>query len=163
MSAPEVARARWQRRYFQILEAFFRRAYESTIDGVEPSVGDGVRTNAIRFASIRKMMLYADTIFIPDPILPCVESARLRKKGTDVFSRLGGGRGSRLAEMPRQGRVVVPNRPHHVIQRGQLTGGERFMHAVAKRVGRLIEFQGRGRPRNGQQDICPVSFRTSLR
>jgi len=163
MSAPEVELARWQRRYFQILEEFFRRAYESTIDGGEPSFGDGVRTNAIRFASIRKMMLDADTMFIPDPILPWVESARLRKKGTEVCSRLDGGRGSRLAEMPRQGRVVVPNRPHHVIQRGQLTGGERFMHAVAKRVGRRSEFQGRGRPRNGQQDICPGSCRTPLR
>ncbi len=70
MSAPEVELARWQRRYFQILEEFFRRAYESTIDGGEPSFGDGVRTNAIRFASIRKMMLDADTMFIPDPILP---------------------------------------------------------------------------------------------
>lgn len=170
ISAPEVELARWQRRYFQILEEFFRRAYESTLDAVEPSFGDWVRTNAIRFAStgpaahawvhdelaryyeqsrgtgfftlgtqlggvklvlggsgcfteshlasVRKIVLEADTIFIPDPILPWVESARLRKKGTDVCSCLGGGRGSRLAEMPRQGRVVVPNWPHPVIQRG---------------------------------------------
>ena len=96
-------------------------------------------------------MLSADTMFIPDPILPWVESARLRKKGTGVLAPLGGGRGSRLAEMPRQRRVLVPNRPHHVIQRVQLTGAERFMHAVATRV---------GQPKKGQQDICPGFFRT---
>jgi putative transposase len=69
------------------------------------------------------MVLYADTIVIPDAILLWVESARLRKKGTELCSCLGGGRGSRLAEMPRQGRVVVPNWPHHVIQRGHNTQG----------------------------------------
>jgi hypothetical protein len=48
--------------------------------------------------------------------------------------------------MPRQGRVVVPNWPHRVIQRGQLTGGERFIHAVAKRVRWGSSFGGEGGP-----------------
>jgi hypothetical protein len=153
ISAPDVERARWQRRDFPILEACFRRAYASTIDAVEPSFGDWVRTHAIRvastgpaahawvhdelarssepsratgfftlgtqldgltlvrggsrrfteshLASVRKIVLDADTMFIPDPNLPWVESARLRKQGTEGCSCLGGG--SRLAEMPKQG------------------------------------------------------------
>ena len=51
MRVPEVKLARWQRRYFQILEEFFRRADQSTIDAVEPSFGDWLRPNAMRFAS----------------------------------------------------------------------------------------------------------------
>lgn len=42
-------------------------------------------------------------------------------------------------------------RIRHAIQRGQLTGGERFIHTVAKRVGRRVEFRGRGRPRREQK------------
>jgi len=137
--------------------------FGTQLGGVKLVLGGSGRFTESHLASVRKMVLYADTIVIPDPILPWVESARLRKKGTELFSCLGGGRGSRPAELPRQGRVVVPSWPHHVIQRGQLTGGERFMHAVAKRVGRRIGFRARGRPRKGQKYICPVSFRTPLR
>lgn len=33
------------------------------------------------------------------------------------------------------------------IQRGQLTGGDKFVEAVAKKIGRRIEFRGQGRPK----------------
>jgi hypothetical protein len=51
MSAPAVELARWQRRYFQIRDEFFRRASESTRDAVEPRFGAWRRPNAIRLAS----------------------------------------------------------------------------------------------------------------
>ena len=51
MRVPEAELVRWQRRYFQILEEFFRRADQSTINAVEPSFGDWLRPNAMRFAS----------------------------------------------------------------------------------------------------------------
>ena len=33
------------------------------------------------------------------------------------------------------------------VQRGQLTGDNRFKEEVSKRIGRRIEFRGRGRPK----------------
>lgn len=137
MGPPEVELARWQRRFFQILDEFFRRAYASTIDTVEPSFGDWIRANASRFAatgppayawvsdelgryyeesraaglfglgaqlggvklvvggssrfteshlaSVRKMVLYGDTILIPDPILPWIESPRCEERFRHVL------------------------------------------------------------------------------
>jgi len=137
MGPPEIELARWQRRYFQILDEFFRRAYASPIDTVEPSFGDWIRTNATRFAatgapayawvydelaryyeearaaglfglgsqlggvklvvggssrfteshlaSVRKMVLYGDTILIPDPILPWIESPRIEERFSHVL------------------------------------------------------------------------------
>ena len=138
MGSPEVELARWQRRFFQILEEFFKRAYGSGINAVTPSFGEWVRQNANRFASnapsayawvhdeltryynevpgagiaglrtqlggvklvlggssrftsshlssVRKMLLYADTIFIPDPILPWIESQRTEERFRDVLA-----------------------------------------------------------------------------
>lgn len=52
-------------------------------------------------------------------------------------------------------RAAVPEgeseRIRQAIQRGQLTGGERFIAVAAKRVGRRIEFRGRGRPRKAKK------------
>ncbi len=48
-------------------------------------------------------------------------------------------------------RAAIPEgeweRIRKAIQRGQLTGGERFIALAAKQVGRRVEFRGRGRPR----------------
>lgn len=48
-------------------------------------------------------------------------------------------------------RAAIPDgeweRIRHAIQRGQLTGGERFIALAAQRLGRRVEFRGRGRPR----------------
>jgi hypothetical protein len=69
--------------------------------GVTLVRGGSRRFTESHLASVRKNVLDADTIFIPDPNLPRVESGRLRKQGTEGCSGLGGG--SRLAEMPKQG------------------------------------------------------------
>ncbi len=64
-----------------------------------------------------------------------------------------------FAPMPRTARIILPNLPHHVmqgewerireaIQRGQLTGGNRFVADVARKIGRRVERRGRGRPVN---------------
>ncbi len=38
-----------------------------------------------------------------------------------------------------------------VVQQGQLTGGPWFADDVERRIGRRIEFRGRGRPRKPRQ------------
>ena len=52
--------------------------------------------------------------------------------------------------MPRMARIVLPHVPHHVVQRGQLTGNQRFVGEVEQILGRRIENRGRGRPTFGQ-------------
>ena len=41
--------------------------------------------------------------------------------------------------MPRMARVVLPHIPHHVVQRGQLTGNQRFVDEVEQIIGYRIE------------------------
>ena len=43
--------------------------------------------------------------------------------------------------MPRTGRIVPPGYPHHIVQRGQLTGNQRFVDEVARIAGRRVEFR----------------------
>ena len=61
--------------------------------------------------------------------------------------------------MPRTATILLPDLPHHAmqgeweqireaIQRGQLTGGKRFVADVARNIGRRVERRGRGRPVN---------------
>ena len=64
--APAVARARWQRRDFQIREACFRRASESTLDAAEPRFGAWLRPNALRFASTAPALPYLSArLYVP--------------------------------------------------------------------------------------------------
>jgi hypothetical protein len=49
--------------------------------------------------------------------------------------------------MPRTARIILPAYPHHIIQRGQLTGGETFMDEIESRLQRRVKLRGRGRPR----------------
>jgi putative transposase len=37
------------------------------------------------------------------------------------------------------------------VQRGQLTGGRRFIEEIAKKIGRRIEFRGQGRPKESRK------------
>jgi hypothetical protein len=61
------------------------------LGGVTLVQGGSRRFAESHLASGRKIVLDADTMFIPDPILPWVKSARLRKQGIEVCSCLGGG------------------------------------------------------------------------
>jgi hypothetical protein len=73
-------------RYYEQSRATGFFTLGTQLGGVKLVLGESVRFTESHLASVRKMVLDADTIFIPDPILPWVESARLRKKGTDLFS-----------------------------------------------------------------------------
>ncbi len=48
--------------------------------GVKLVIGGGSRFTATHLDAVRKMLLYADTILIPDPVLPWVESDRKEEK-----------------------------------------------------------------------------------
>ena len=57
-------------------------------------------------------------------------------------------------------RAAIPDgeweRIREAIQRGQLTGGNRFVEDVTREIGRRVERRGRGRPVN--KYICPLSL-----
>ena len=57
--------------------------------------------------------------------------------------------------MPRVGRVVLPDYPHHIVlhgqeavQRGLLTGTDHFVEQVETILGKRIENRSRGRPQS---------------
>jgi hypothetical protein len=130
MDTPEHTVADWQRRFFRVLDDFFRELHGCGIDGVPPEVGypawaktqvsrmrktgdsaynrlmasleglygESKERNFLELAghlgglkvvlggsshfgssklgSIKRMALYADTIFVPDPVLPWIEVTR---------------------------------------------------------------------------------------
>ncbi len=49
--------------------------------------------------------------------------------------------------MPRRVRLVLPNYPHYIIQRGQLTADRMFMQEISQKIGRRLELRSPGRPR----------------
>ena len=51
-----------------------------TFGGMKLVLGGTSRFGNVQFNSVRKMLLYADTILIPDPILPWLESERNEEK-----------------------------------------------------------------------------------
>jgi len=53
--------------------------------GLSFVLGGSSRFLGSQFASVRKMVLYADTILIPDPILPWVEDPRPEERFRDVL------------------------------------------------------------------------------
>ena len=59
--------------------------------------------------------------------------------------------------MPRTGRIVPPGYPHHIVQRGQLTGNQRFVDEVARIAGRRVEFRRPGRPPLSRDGGCSSS------
>ena len=55
------------------------------IGGMKLLLGGSSRFNIAHFNSVRKMLLYADTILIPDPILPWIEIDRKEERFKDVL------------------------------------------------------------------------------
>jgi hypothetical protein len=52
----------------------------------------------------------------------------------------------RAIAMPRIGRTILPDHPHHIVQRGQLTGRQAFIDRVESILGKRTEHRSRGRP-----------------
>src|SRR5574337_426937 len=61
----------------------FRQAKH--IGGLKFVLGGSSRFTETHFNSVRKVLLYADTILIPDPILPWIESLRTEEQFRDVL------------------------------------------------------------------------------
>jgi hypothetical protein len=63
------------------------RAFEEAkhAAGLKFVLGGSSRFGETHFDSVRKMLLYADTILIPDPVLPWMESARREERFRDVL------------------------------------------------------------------------------
>lgn len=55
------------------------------LGGVKLVLGGTSRFNLSHFNSVRKMLLYADTIFIPDPVLPWIEIDRREERFRDML------------------------------------------------------------------------------
>lgn len=55
------------------------------IGGLKYVMGGASRFTETHFNSVRKILLYADTILIPDPILPWIESPRSEERFRDVL------------------------------------------------------------------------------
>ena len=62
-------------------------AYDSakTLGGTKLVIGGSTRFTGTHLDSVRKMLLYADTILIPDPVLPWVEKERIEEKFRHVL------------------------------------------------------------------------------
>jgi len=69
--------------YEQQKTATFRQAKH--IGGLKFVLGGASRFTETHFNSVRKVLLYADTILIPDPILPWIESPRTEERFRDVL------------------------------------------------------------------------------
>jgi len=55
------------------------------LGGVKLVLGGSSRFNEAQLSSVRKMVLYSDTILIPDPILPWIEAQREEERFRDVL------------------------------------------------------------------------------
>jgi hypothetical protein len=53
--------------------------------------------------------------------------------------------------MPRQARIIFPDFPHHVIQRGRLTASPQFEMAMSQRTGEWMGIRWPGRPRKKEK------------
>lgn len=56
-----------------------------TLEGLKVVLGGSSRFGKSQFDSVRKMLLYADSILIPDPILPWIESQRQEERFRNVL------------------------------------------------------------------------------
>jgi hypothetical protein len=61
------------------------------------------------------------------------------------------------SKMPRLG-GALPNHFHHAVQRGQLTGSQRFIDQVEAILGRRIENRKQGRQRKRVKKINPCPY-----
>ncbi len=48
--------------------------------------------------------------------------------------------------MARKARVIIPNMPHHIVQRG-------YVDEVEERAGIRVEYRGQGRPVRFREDV----------
>lgn len=70
----------------EALSTFYRRfgrhlfVEAKNLDGLKLVLGGTSRFGVSQFNSVRKMLLYADSILIPDPILPWIESPRAEER-----------------------------------------------------------------------------------
>jgi hypothetical protein len=55
------------------------------IGGLKLAYGGGNRFTESHIESIRKILLYADTIFVPDPVLPWIEKQRIEERFSKVL------------------------------------------------------------------------------
>jgi len=55
------------------------------LGGLKLVLGGSSRFESAHYAATRKMLLYADTILIPDPVLPWIEAARAEERFRDVL------------------------------------------------------------------------------
>ena len=58
--------------------------------------------------------------------------------------------------MSRTSRIVVVGYPQHIIQRGQLTGSERFVEEIVHKIELRVEF--RGQENRGKRIYISVPF-----
>lgn len=77
--------------FFSEITSFYSKNKTSTllqgkeIGGLKYVMGGASRFTETHFNSVRKVLLYADTILIPDPILPWIESPRSEEQFRDVL------------------------------------------------------------------------------
>lgn len=75
----------------QALGAFYRRfglhilKEAKSLGGLKVVLGGTSRFGETQFDSVRKMLLYADSVLIPDPILPWIESRRREERFRNVL------------------------------------------------------------------------------
>ena len=76
---------------WETLPSFYEQGKSQDFAGAAASaglkfvIGGSSRFEKTHFDSVRKMLLYADTILIPDPILPWMETAREEERFRDVL------------------------------------------------------------------------------
>lgn len=77
--------------FYSEISSFYEKIRTTTflqgkeIGGLKYVMGGASRFTETHFNSVRKVLLYADTILIPDPILPWIESRRSEEQFRDVL------------------------------------------------------------------------------
>lgn len=77
--------------FYPEITSFYQKQKTTTflqakqVGGLKYVMGGASRFTETHFNSVRKVLLYADTILIPDPILPWIESSRTEERFRDVL------------------------------------------------------------------------------
>jgi hypothetical protein len=77
--------------FYPEITSFYQKQKTATflqakqVGGLKYVMGGASRFTETHFNSVRKILLYADTILIPDPILPWIESSRTEERFRDVL------------------------------------------------------------------------------